>query len=60
MKRYIQATCNPESNDQSIECDAKCEKDKRDKKIAKAFGNKKQFEENKDKIKFDYYPESAL
>jgi len=58
--RYVNTICKSISHRDPIDCNAECWKKQRDQKLASAFGSSKNFEENKDSIKLEYYPEDVL
>jgi hypothetical protein len=58
--RWIQVVCKSVMDRPQIECDTHCWKKQRDDKIANAFGNAADFNQNKSTIKFEYYPEDTI
>jgi hypothetical protein len=52
--------CNSDSEKPKIECDAGCWKKKRDDAFFQQTSTKAVFKENREKIRFDYYPEEQL
>ena len=49
-----------EEKREPLECNTSCWKYQRDRKLANAFGSSKDFEENKEGIQIEYYPEDSL
>ena len=56
--RYINVVCKSVLNREPLECNAKCWKVERDKKLATAFSGGA--EESKAAMEKEYYPEEAL
>lgn len=58
--RWVQVVCKSVTDRVPLECDARCWKKQRDEKIATVFGSESAYKQNKDQIKFEYYPEESL
>lgn len=56
----MQVICKSNPDRPPIACDTRCWKKQRDAKIANAFGTSRDFHENKESIRFEYYPEEAI
>jgi len=58
--KWVNVVCKSNPDRPPIDCDTRCWKKQRDSRIANAFGTSADFAANKDKVKFEYYPEEAL
>jgi hypothetical protein len=56
----VHTLCKSIPDREPIECNSECWKHQREIKLAMAFGSSKDFEENKDSVKLEYYPEEVL
>jgi len=56
----VNTICKSIAQRDPIECNSECWKSQRDKKLAKAFSDKKTMEESKESMNFEYYPEDML
>jgi len=58
--RFVLTVCKSVEDRQPLECNADCWKFQRDQRLANAFGSSKDFEDNKELIQFEYFPEDIL
>lgn len=58
--RFVLTVCKSITDRPPLECNAECWKFQRNQRLASAFGSSKDFEENKDLIQSEYFPEDML
>lgn len=58
--RFVLTVCKSIEDRQPLECNSECWKFQRNQRLANAFGSSKDFEDNKDLIQSEYFPEDVL
>lgn len=58
--RFVLTVCKSIADRQPLECNSECWKFQRNERLASAFGSSKGFEDNKELIQSEYFPEEML